>query len=269
MKVYLADLTHMDLGVASEAFPLNIGLVASYAKKNFGKELDITLFKYPQDLLEALKEKTPHILGFSNYTWNCNLSYHFTELAKSLDPETLVVWGGTNYPFQAVQQEKLLRRRSKVDIHINYEGEKAFCNIVERCISATTPKNILKDPIDGCHFISPTNNSFVAGKELERIRDLDSIPSPYVGGLMDKFFDGVLTPMIETSRGCPFLCNFCNAGDDYFNAVNKFSDDYIMEEFTYIAKQAAKSDIAGAILADNNFGMIPRDSKTSQLFYDL
>ena len=64
LRVYLADLTHMDLGVASEAFPLNIGLIASYAKKNFGKELDITLFKYPQDLLQALNEKTPHIHRF-------------------------------------------------------------------------------------------------------------------------------------------------------------------------------------------------------------
>ena len=85
LKIYLADLTHMDLGIATEAFPLNIGLIASYAKKTFGDEIDITLFKYPRDLLEALREEPPQILGCSNYTWNCNLSYYFTNLAKSIN----------------------------------------------------------------------------------------------------------------------------------------------------------------------------------------
>ena len=29
---------------------------------------------------------------------------------------------------------------------------------------------------------------------LERIKDLDEIPSPYLTGILDKFFDGNLTP---------------------------------------------------------------------------
>ena len=269
LRIYLADLTHMDLGIATEAFPLNIGLIASYTKKTFGEEVDITLFKHPQDLLEALKEEPPHILGCSNYTWNCNLSYYFANYAKSLEPNTLVVWGGTNYPFESKQQEKFLRKYSEVDIHIYYEGEVTFTNIVRRALSDPTRQKVLQDPIDGCQFISPADNSFVAGKEVSRIKNLDSIPSPYVTGILDKFFDGVLTPMMETTRGCPFLCNFCNAGDTYYNIVGKFSYDYIEEEFSYIAKQAKKTNVSGSILADNNFGMIPRDSKISQLIYDL
>jgi radical SAM superfamily enzyme YgiQ (UPF0313 family) len=269
LKIYLADLTHMDLGVATEAFPLNIGLIASYAKKIFGNEIDVTLFKYPQDLLEALREEPPHILGCSNYTWNCNLSYYFANQAKSLNPNTLIVWGGTNYPFQSEQQEKFLRKYPKVDIHIYYEGEVTFTNIVRRVLSDPIRQKVLQYPIDGCQFISPADNSFVKGEEVARIKDLNSIPSPYVTGLLDKFFDGTLTPMMETTRGCPFLCNFCNAGDTYYNIVGKFGYDYIEEEFSYIARQAKNANVAGSILADNNFGMMPRDSKIAQLFHDL
>ena len=47
---------------------------------------------------------------------------------------------------------------------------------------------------------------------------------------MDEFFDGRLTLMIETIRGCPFKCNFCNAGDGYFDKVNMFSLDYVRKE---------------------------------------
>jgi hypothetical protein len=31
---------------------------------------------------------------------NSYLSYHFASLAKSINPEILTVWGGTNYPFK-------------------------------------------------------------------------------------------------------------------------------------------------------------------------
>ena len=38
------------------------------------------------------------------------------------------------------------------------------------------------------------------GKHLDRIKDLDEIPSPYLNGMLDKFFDGKLTPFIETNE---------------------------------------------------------------------
>ena len=126
LKIYLADLSHTGQGVATDTFPLNIGLVASFAKKKFWKDVDITLFKYPEDLKEALKAAPPNILGCSNYTWNSNLSYYFTKLAKSFSSEILTVWGGTNYPFSASHQEQFLRNRPELDLHIFYEGEQAF-----------------------------------------------------------------------------------------------------------------------------------------------
>jgi radical SAM superfamily enzyme YgiQ (UPF0313 family) len=269
LRIYLADLTHTGSSrVATEAFPLNIGLNASYAKKVFGNDIDITLFKYPQDLLEALKQSPPHILGCSNYTWNSNLSYHFAEFAKFLNPETLTIWGGTNYPFLSTEQKKFLQKRPHIDAHIFYEGEQVFVNIIERFISVQSINRVLSQSIDGCQFLSK-DGSLVTGSEPKRLTNLDDIPSPYATGLLDKFFDGVLAPLVETARGCPFACNFCNAGDKYFDKLNKFSDDYVQEELTYIAKRASGTKGGHVTFADNNFGMIPRDAKTAQLVGDL
>jgi radical SAM superfamily enzyme YgiQ (UPF0313 family) len=268
LLVYLADLTHVGNGVATESFPLNIGLVGSYSKKRFGSDIEVRLFKYPGALQEALKERAPDILGCSNYTWNFNLSYEFCRLAKSMSPDIVTVLGGTNYPFTPHEQEAFLRKMgSTLDVHVFYEGETAFGNLIERILAQG--RTGLTSPIAGCQHLHPETGEFLSGEKAQRLKTLDEIPSPYATGLMDTFFDGKLTPLVETARGCPFRCNFCNAGNAYFNNVNLFSDEYVKDELTYIARKASKAGAFHVTFADNNFGMIPRDSKTAELLHSL
>lgn len=268
LRIYLADLTHVGNGVATESFPLNIGLIASYALKRYGRDIDVRLFKYPADLLTALRTAPPQILGCSNYNWNTNLSSHFCRIAKSIDPRIVTVFGGTNYPFDAANQTRFLAARPEVEAHVFYEGEEAFVRLLERALGSPRDE-IWKTPIDGVQFIDRDSGSLVCGAPVARSRALDEIPSPYTTGLLDGFFDGQLSVLVETARGCPFACNFCNAGHAYFNRMSLFSDDYVREELTYIAKRAAAAGIGHATLADNNFGMIPRDATTADLLYRL
>jgi hypothetical protein len=269
LRIYLADLTHVGNGISTESFPLNVGLIASYAKKIYRHEVDIRLFKYPGDLREAILDQPPHVLGCSHYAWNSNLSYYFCQWVKSIDRNILTVFGGTNYPFQPAHQEVLLKRRPDLDLHVFYEGEIAFSRILERVLSVRGYAEIFKDPIPGCQWIRDSIGSLVSGEPLPRIRELDTIPSPYVSGLLDKFFDGRLYPLVETTRGCPFTCNFCNAGDKYFTKVNAFSLDYVQDELTYIAKRASEAGTFYVEFADNNFGMLPRDVAIAELLHTL
>ncbi len=268
-RIYLADLTHTGLGVATEAFPLNIGLIASYAVKRFGREIEVCLFKYPEELKTAIAQRPPHLLGCSNYTWNSHLAYHFVEWVKGIDPGIITVFGGTNYPFDPEQQKRFLSRRPRLDAHIFYKGEHAFSQLLERCLAVSDPSGVFAEPITGCQFIRKETGDLISGPPVPRIKELDEIPSPYATGLMDKFFDGRLTVLLETTRGCPFTCNFCNAGNRYFDRVNLFSDDYVREEWDYVARHAARVKVGHMTLADNNFGMIPRDRKTAELMYEL
>ncbi len=269
IDIYLADLTHTGAGVATEAFPLNIGLVAAYALKRFGKELKISLFKYPEELREAIRHRPPHIFGCSNYTWNSNLAYHFMQWVKAIDPRIVTVFGGTNYPFAPAQQQAFLLQRPQLDAHLFYEGEEAFTKLVERYLSVSHASHLFAEPIPGCHFLERDTGTLVTGPTLLRLNALDEIPSPYATGLLDKFFDGTLTPLLETARGCPFTCNFCNAGNTYFNKVQLFSDAYVQEEWEYVARHASAAGIGHLTLTDNNFGMIPRDYKTAELMHAL
>ena len=77
-------------------------------------------------------------------------------------------------------------------------------------------KESLRGELPSVHFIMADNKPHIS-TSIERIRDLSEIPSPYLEGKMDEFFDGKLQPTIQTTRGCPFTCTFCVEGLSYYS----------------------------------------------------
>ena len=265
IKIYLCDLTYDTIVLVTDTIPINVGYIASYLDKNLKDQLEIKLFKYPNELLDELKKDPPDILGLSNYSWNSNLSEMFARIGKKINPNLMVIQGGTNIPHEIDEKKKFLINRPSTDVYAMFEGERSALNFVNRFIETrNNPKAFFDNPIDGCVFIHPDTRGqkepkFVVGKYLERIKDLDEIPSPYLNGMLDKFFDGKLRPFIETNRGCPFTCSFCHTGHDYFHKINKFSAARVQDEIEYIGQRCEKKGIQHLHLADLNFGMYPQD----------
>ncbi len=129
IKIYFGDLVHNYLGGGSYMFPLNIGLIASYSKKIFGKAIEIKLFKYPDMLIKKLEDISPVILGMSNYTWNAHLNSQISNIAKSINHQTIVVWGGPNINHTEKGYQEFFNKYSMVDFYIINEGEKGFVNL--------------------------------------------------------------------------------------------------------------------------------------------
>lgn len=261
VKIYLGDLVHNYLGGGSYMFPLNIGFVASYAKKLFGDALHIELFKYPDRLIERLKEETPDILGLSDYSWNANLNYEVSKLAKGLNPRTLVVCGGPNINQTVEGYVDFFRENPCVDFYVLNEGEVGFVNLLEKFLAAgLNPEESKDEPIDGCVFIADAQP--IAGRKLARIEDLDVIPSPYLTGVLGHFFENDLIPIIETNRGCPFSCTYCAQGLVSQHKVKLFDIERVLEELTYIASCVHSTNLL--CFADANFGIAPRDIRIAE-----
>ena len=70
VKISFADLTHTGQLVAANTFPLGISYVAGFAKQALTDEIDLELFKYPEDLSDYLETNTPKIACFSAFSWN-------------------------------------------------------------------------------------------------------------------------------------------------------------------------------------------------------
>ena len=269
LKVFLCDLTYDTIILVSDTIPINIGFVGSYILKQHKDKIDIELFKYPNDVIKNLKENPPDIIGLSNYSWNSNLSEYIASIAKRINPNVIIIQGGTNFPHEPELQEVFLRERPNTDFYTLLEGERSCSNIISRILSSNDDQEkIFENNIDGVVFIHPKTKKFMKGKYVDRIKDLDEIPSPYLNGMLDKFFDGKLTPFIETNRGCPFTCSFCHTGADYFHKLNKFSEQRVKDEIEYIGKKAGNLGITNLHMADVNFGMYPQDRITCELLLE-
>ena len=261
LKIYLGDLTYTTVTLATEAFPLNVGYVASYCKKLFGDDVEITLFKYIDEIDKAVNENPPDILGLSNYCWSHNVSYEIFKMCKKTNPNVVTIWGGPNFPIDFPSQKKFMERYKEVDIYVPTEGEIGFSNVVKKVLESNSidevKQKITQNPIDGCVSRNEQGQIQCTIPTL-RISSLDEIPSPYLNGMMTKFFDGKLTPMLQTNRGCPFHCTFCTDGRDEVNKVNSFSIKRVQSEIQYIAEHTPKNTHTLHI-SDLNFGMYPRD----------
>jgi tRNA A37 methylthiotransferase MiaB len=270
LKIYLGDLTYNTIVVSTESLPINIGFIASYCIKQFGDQVDITLFKYIDDLEKAISEAPPDILGLSNYCWCQNVSQEMFKLFTEKNPNGLRVWGGPNFPIDSPSQKKFFKKFVNFDIYVPIDGEVGFSNIVEKVLQEN-PKKIrdiaLESSLDGCIIKNSEGKLFYSLADT-RIKNLDEIPSPYLTGLVDKFFDDNLIPMLQTNRGCPFSCTFCTDGREAVNMVNRFSKERTEAEINYIAKHV-KNNIHSMFVSDLNFGMIPGDIETCNFISDV
>jgi uncharacterized radical SAM superfamily protein len=268
LSIFLGDLTHETIGIATELIPLNIGYVAAYLKAQFKDRVDVRLFKYVPDLEQAIDAEPPDLLALSNYPWNDGLGTAMFERLHKRRPEALRIKGGPNFPHGVGDQEVYLSQRRLIDSYMHLDGEVPTKNFVDFVFSvgelADVRSAMLDQTIKGCvHFGG--DGGLLSDPEPIRLKDLDEIPSPYLTGLLDPFFDGKLTPIMQTNRGCPFKCTFCSDGTDLVNKVTQFSLDRVKAEINYIAERVPKN-VTSLFMSDLNFGMLKRDGEICEEF---
>ena len=270
LTVSLADLRYNYSGyLANDCMPLGVGYMKAVMDRDL-PEVRSHLFVYPDRLWDAIKNDPPDVLMLSDYCWNEALSLHFARLAKQIRPDTLVVLGGPNISIEPERQIAFVRAHPYVDVYILGEGDFLAAEVAKHYLEAD--KSIAKlGERDIPSAVYRRNGEVIRTSTWNRHKEVDDIPSPWVTGVLDEFFDGKLAPLMETNRGCPFTCTFCVQGTGWYTKVHNFSIERVKQELEYIARRITSVCPAmGTLrLADSNYGMYERDVEISGFIGEL
>jgi radical SAM superfamily enzyme YgiQ (UPF0313 family) len=242
--------------------PLALGYIAAALDAHFGKACRLELVRDRDAVLSSLRSQRYDVVAATNYVWNSRLSYKYLQIAKTLQPDVVTIQGGPHFQLDEPDvSAAYLREHPSIDYYIHGEGETTMVALMEKLFGDGGLN--AKEP--GVAFLR--DDGYLDGGRRVRRRDLDSIPSPYLGGWLDPFIGNGYAPVIETNRGCPFSCTYCNWGSATVSKVNRFSLDRVMEELEYIAERVRDND--NLTVADANFGILKRDLEIAEKIESL
>ena len=267
LLIYLADLDHFYPGNRISV-PYNIGSIASYSYSLFGNEVEILLFKHPEELLEKVRSAPPNVLGLSFYMWNVNLVRKVITCCKMINSDTITVIGGPSVSRISDHYKRLLDNNPDLDIIVLDQGEKSFANIISRILSTGFHyKQHFDETISGCATRLGNSNTVERGDLETDYSVLNSIPSPYLNGYLDSFLELGFLPQLETNRGCPYSCIYCGYGDKYYSKLVVRDEKIIYEEILYLLKHSKSKELS---ITDGNFGIMgKRDLRIAEFMFDL
>ncbi|MFR1899154.1 MAG: DUF4080 domain-containing protein [Veillonella atypica] len=229
-----------------------------------GQAYDIVEYTINMPVLHILSDITEHdidVLGFACYIWNIEMTLHVVDMVKSVRPDIKIVLGGPEVSFTA---DELLERCPNIDYIVQGEGEEAFHALV----TALQLGNDGLDPvIPGVR--GRRNGSILGSAEAVEVRDLSTIPFPYTEEDMKDLEHKII--YYESSRGCPFSCQYCLSGNK--NTVRFFPQERTLEELQWFIDHGVKQ----VKFVDRTFNCAPhhhrplmefmRDSDTDMNFH--
>lgn len=229
--------------------PYTAGVVLAYALKH-NPNWKLGELVWRRDSIEETAQRLKHsdVVGFSTYVWNHQYNYTLACRVKELNPNCLIVMGG---PEVAITDPDLFVKHPWMDAVVKMEGELVFSEVLKQHGTELTS-------IPG--LVVNCNQQAVDTGDSDRIGDLDQLPSPYLTGLFDNLLnsypDVTWNATLETNRGCPYQCTFCDWGSLTYNKVKLFSLDRVFKELEWIGEHCGFVTIT-----DANFGMfVERDN---------
>ena len=229
-------------------FPYSIARLVSFLKTNEKLSENLEFQKtciFRDKFEEYLKEfSNADILLCSCYVWNWEITKKFADQLKKKNPNCLIVFGGPQIPDNS---EGFFEKYTFVDIIVHGEGEYIVNDIFEEFLTTKNYKNV--KGIETKEFRTEPH---------DRIKDLNSLPSPYltntVWDLVDKDADVNYIASWETNRGCPYQCTFCDWGSLTNARMTSWNEEILFKEIEWFAE----NKIVYVDCCDANFGIFQK-----------
>jgi len=247
--------------------PLVSGLLQAFAETRvrITDNYDFQPFLFHVDRPESILDQyeNPSVAAFSVCMWNEQLNLRIAREVKERWPECLIVFGGPQVPHNPTDY---FAKHPFIDVSVRGEGEEPFSDVLERFLDSRE--------FDGLPSVSwrhPETGACIHNAEEQPFnRDLDYYPSPYLEGLYENLIKDHpeinFQAIMETNRGCPFLCTFCYWVKGGLSRKYRYHGlDRVFGELEWCADH----EIRYLFNADSNFGMHRRDREIAEKLVEL
>ncbi|MBD8498840.1 B12-binding domain-containing radical SAM protein [Paenibacillus arenosi] len=223
MKVVLATLNAKYIHTS-----LAIRCLKAHCEPEFPIELAEFTIKDPvMNIVSDLYQRKPDVIGFSCYIWSIEETIKVISMLRKVLPEVKVVLGGPEVSYDTTYW---MERLPDVDFIIVGEGEETLLHLL-REISTDQKYHF----VFGLGYRNKTNEVVINPPRPKL--DLNQIPTPYrfAEDLPDL---GRRVVYFETSRGCPFSCQFCLSSIEV--GVRYFDMERTKSDLLYLINNGAK-----------------------------
>lgn len=244
----------VDVSASSKAqnayLPYTAGILVASAfqsdivKENYSFKEFIFLRENIEDVVARMEN--PSAVGFSSYCWSTEYNKLLAKTIKESYPDCFIVFGGHDVP----DDFSFLEENPFIDVICHGEGEDTVRDLFEAYA--------LGDTFDKVNNISFRNEDGAFTRTKTVLQTTLDYPSPYLEGWFDNIVAShpeiTFNAILETSRGCPNQCAYCDWG--LLKAKTRlFPLDRIKAEIRWMCEYK----IAFVWGADANFGLFDRD----------
>ncbi len=206
-----------------QAVPMGVFYVGAVLKES-GHDVEILnwhdIHKTPERIKEVLVSGNPDIIGISIVHANRWGGIEIARIAKRLNPEVKVVFGGIGATFL---YEHLLTCFPEIDFCVIGEGEHVFLKLVQWLEGK---KEADFDTIPAIAYRK--KGKIVCHPEGNFIKNLDALPDPA------KYFT---FQHVSLSRGCPGKCTFCGSPRFWKRRIRFHSAIYFVDQIERLYKK--------------------------------
>ncbi|VEF48600.1 cobalamin binding domain-containing protein [Bacillus freudenreichii] len=211
---------------------IHTNLAIRYLKAYAAPDHDVEIAEYTindpaLNIVTDLFSKKPDVVGFSCYIWNIEQTIKVVQIIRKIMPNVKIVLGGPEVSYDVVHW---LQRLSEIDFIVIGEGEETFKVLLDALKNGEET-----DSINGIGFMR--DGKPVINPIRDKV-DLRELPSPFRFP-EDRDQLSKRVTYIETSRGCPFSCQFCLSSIEV--GVRYFNRDKIKDDIRYLMANGAKT----------------------------
>ncbi|MBT9489769.1 MAG: radical SAM protein [Rubrivivax sp.] len=206
----------------------------------------------------------PGVWLFSDYMWSQAHNLQLSALVKAADPRNLTLHGGPSAPKYEAACRDFMQRHAQVDVVVRGAGEHTLVLLLQALARGPGLAALRDVPGLSFHTDGPARRELVRTPDPGRAPDLADLPSPYLSGMFDHYGGRVVAAILETNRGCPFGCTFCDWGSATQEKIRSFELERVKAEIDWIGRHR----IRVLWIADANFGIFARDIDIAQHIAD-